>query len=58
MKTWGLCFGPAWQTSIADLVGPARSAEEAGFDRIATGEFRNDAITWMAAIAAASVKTI
>lgn len=54
MKTWGLCFGPAWQTSIADLVSPAQAAEEAGFDRIATGEFRNDAITWMAAVAAAT----
>lgn len=56
MKTWGLCFGPAWQTSVAELIDPARAAEEAGFDRIATGEFRNDAITWMATLAATTRK--
>lgn len=54
MDTWGLCFGPAWQTSVVELLEPARAAEQAGFDRLATGEYRNDAITWMATLAAAT----
>lgn len=52
MERWGLCFGPAWQTSAADLIAPARAAEAAGFNRITTGEYRNDALTWMALLAA------
>ena len=54
MERWGLCFGPSWQTSVAELIGPARAAEHAGFDRISTGEYRNDALTWMALLAAAT----
>lgn len=54
MRSWGLCFGPAWQTSIADLIGPARSAEQAGFDRLAIGEFRSDALTWLGVLAGAT----
>ncbi len=49
-----MCFGPAWQTSIAELITPARAAENAGFDRVATGEFRSDALVWMAALAGAT----
>lgn len=51
---WGLCFGPAWQTSVADLVELARDAEDAGFERITTGEFRSDALTWLAILAGAT----
>lgn len=39
---------------MAELIAPAQDAEEAGFDRIATGEFRSDAMTWMAVLAAAT----
>lgn len=54
MSGWGICFGPAWGSSIAELLEPARAAEEAGFDRVATGEYRNDAITWLALLAQAT----
>jgi len=39
---------------VAELIGPARAAENAGFDRIMTGEYRSDALTWMALLAAAT----
>jgi alkanesulfonate monooxygenase SsuD/methylene tetrahydromethanopterin reductase-like flavin-dependent oxidoreductase (luciferase family) len=51
---WGLCFGPAWGTSIAELIESARLAEARGFDRITIGEYHNDALTWMHALAGAT----
>jgi 5,10-methylenetetrahydromethanopterin reductase len=54
MPTWGICFGPAWGTSVAELVEPAREAEARGFDRIAVGEYHNDALAWLQALAAAT----
>jgi alkanesulfonate monooxygenase SsuD/methylene tetrahydromethanopterin reductase-like flavin-dependent oxidoreductase (luciferase family) len=41
-------------TSVADVLEPARLAEEAGFDRITTGEYRSDALTWLGALGAAT----
>ena len=55
MNRWGLCFGPGWQSSIADLVDPARDAEAAGFDRLTTGEYASDALTWLGSLAAATI---
>jgi len=54
METWGPCFGPPWKTSVAELIGLAGAVENAGFDRIMTGEYRSDALTWMALLAAAT----
>lgn len=54
MRAWGLCLGPAWGASVADLLDAARTAEERGFDRIATGEYRSDALTWLALLAGAT----
>jgi 5,10-methylenetetrahydromethanopterin reductase len=54
MRRWGICFGPAWGASLAELIGPARQAEAAGFDRIAVGEYHNDALAWLQAFAAAT----
>jgi alkanesulfonate monooxygenase SsuD/methylene tetrahydromethanopterin reductase-like flavin-dependent oxidoreductase (luciferase family) len=50
----GLCLGPAWGASVADLVAAARVAEERGFARITTGEFRSDPFVWLAVLAAAT----
>jgi len=50
----GLCLGPAWGASVADLVAAARVAEERGFTRITTGEFRSDPFVWLAILAAAT----
>lgn len=52
--SWGVCFGPAWNTSLGELVPWARAAEAAGFNRVATGEFHSDPITWAALLAAAT----
>ena len=52
--TWGLCFGPPWKRSVAELIGPAGAAENAGLDRTMAGEYRNNALTWMALLAAAT----
>lgn len=54
MKRWGLCLGPSWQSSVQELVEPAQAAEASGFNRITTGEYRSDAITWLAILAAAT----
>jgi alkanesulfonate monooxygenase SsuD/methylene tetrahydromethanopterin reductase-like flavin-dependent oxidoreductase (luciferase family) len=54
MERWGICFGPAWGTSIAELTGTARLAEARGFDRVTVGEYHNDALTWMHALAGAT----
>ena len=54
IETLGPCSGPPWKTSVAELIGPAGAAENAGFDRTMTGEYRNNAITWMALLAAAT----
>jgi 5,10-methylenetetrahydromethanopterin reductase len=53
---WGVCFGPAWGASVAELVAPAREAERRGFDRIAVGEYHNDALTWLHALVAATTR--
>ncbi len=50
----GLCLGPAWGASVAELVAAARVAEERGFARITTGEFRSDPFVWLAVLAAAT----
>lgn len=54
MVSWGVCFGPAWNTSLRELVPWAQAAEMAGFNRVATGEFHSDPITWAALLAAAT----
>jgi alkanesulfonate monooxygenase SsuD/methylene tetrahydromethanopterin reductase-like flavin-dependent oxidoreductase (luciferase family) len=51
---WGICFGPAWGSSIAELTAAARRAEQRGFDRIAVGEYHNDALAWLQALAGAT----
>lgn len=53
---WGMCFGPAWGASVAELVSPAREAERRGFDRIAVGEYHNDALAWLHALVAATAR--
>ncbi len=54
MVSWGVCFGPAWNTSLGELVPWARAAESAGFNRVATGEFHSDPISWAALLTAAT----
>jgi 5,10-methylenetetrahydromethanopterin reductase len=51
VERWGICFGPAWGSSIVELTAAARLAEQRGFDRIAVGEYHNDALTWLHALA-------
>jgi alkanesulfonate monooxygenase SsuD/methylene tetrahydromethanopterin reductase-like flavin-dependent oxidoreductase (luciferase family) len=41
---------------VADLVSAARAAEDRGFTRITTGEFRSDPFVWLAVIAAATAR--
>lgn len=54
MPRWGLCFGPAWGSSIADLLKPAQAAEAAGFSRLTTGEYHSDPLSWAALLLAAT----
>ncbi len=50
----GVCFGPGWDCSVADLMAAASLAEERGFARVTTGEYRSDPFTWLALIAGAT----
>ena len=54
LKAWGICFGPAWATSIVDLIEPAQVAARRGFDRLTIGEYHNDALSWMQILASAT----
>lgn len=47
----GICFGPASGLSIGQLIPLAQRAETVGFDSIWAGEFGNDCLAWVQALA-------
>ena len=55
MERWGICFGPG--VGEFDRRAHRRrlaSPRPRGFDRIAVGEYHNDALTWLHALAGAT----
>lgn len=48
----GVCVGPSWGCSVAELAEAAELAERRGFARMTTGEYRSDPFAWLAVLAA------
>ena len=50
----GICAGPSWGCSVSELVEAAALAEQRGFARLTTGEYRSDPFAWLAVLSGAT----